>query len=213
LGLQGDYWIVRDVAETKGEHEYSLAFHYARSCRPIIEPNGRSAGDDGHRIFTFGDNGTLAIEDGWVSGNHGARSKAPVLRFRSKAVGTQEFFTFILPVQQWTEPPTVEEIFVNGGRGFEIRIGGFTDLFIFNDSPGQIVDAGVFSSDFKYTWARAAEGQSTPEEFVIANGNQLILNGSEIIRPHDAHHASIRRLGDDLYIKTDLGIAKRSLIS
>ena len=33
---KSDYWIIRDLVETAGEHEYSLNFHYAHDVRPGI---------------------------------------------------------------------------------------------------------------------------------------------------------------------------------
>ena len=89
LFLKGDYWIMRDVVETAGSHEYSLNFHYAGDCKPEIGPGGGFVGDSDHRLYTFGDNGSWQQKESWISNNHGNRKNAPFVRYISTGEGTQ----------------------------------------------------------------------------------------------------------------------------
>ena len=189
LFLKNDYWIMRDLVEAKGEHEYSLNFHYDRDVKPAIGDDGNWVGDDDHRLFTFGDNGSWEQKESWISNNHGNRVNAPFLRFISSGQGTQEFFTFILPVDHGVTPPEVSEIPMASGRAFVIKYGGYTDVFVFNDEPGQSIDNGIFESNFKYSWARLSEGETLPDEFVLIDGNRLKISGSEIFDGPDMDHA------------------------
>ena len=203
LFLKNDYWIMRDVVETTGEHEYSLNFHFDHGIKTDIGGDGAFVGGDDHRLFTFGDNGTWQQKESWISTNHGNRVNAPFMRFISSGEGTQEFFTFILPSEPGVEPPDVSEIPLAAGRAFVIKHGSYTDVFVLNDEPGEIIDNGIFDSNFKYTWARLSEGERVPDEFVLISGNGLIVNGNEIFEEADVPFAAVRRLGNDLYLKTD----------
>ena len=211
LFLKSDYWIMRDLVETVGEHEYSLNFHYDSETKPVIGYEGKWVGDDDHRLFTFGDNGSWQQKESWISNNHGNKMNAPFLRFMSSGEGTQEFFTFILPVDRGVEPPAVTEIPAAAGRAFVITYAGYTDIFVFNDVAGQSIDNGIFSSNFKYSWARMTGGETMPDEFVLVGGNRLRIGAAEIFDVDILTYASARRLGNELYIKTDLGRSKRTL--
>jgi len=209
LFLKSDYWIIRDLVEANGHHDYSLNFHYDIESRPSIADGGIWVGDDHHRMFTFGDNGSWEQKESWVSKNHGNKVNAPFLRFISSGEGTQEFFTFILPAD--SDPPSVEEAFLAAGRAFVIKYGGYTDIFVFNDEPGEMIENGLFGSNFRWTWARLSEGESIPDEFVLIDGDRLNIGGKEIFEAHDLNYMSGRRLGNELYVKTDLGRSVKSI--
>jgi hypothetical protein len=211
LFLKGDYWIMRDLFETAGEHEYSLNFHYDVDRKPRIGGDGSWVGDDGHRMFTFGDNGRWDRKESWISNNHGNRTNAPFLRYLSKGLGTQEFFTFIVPCDRHIQPPEVSEIPAPSGRAFVIKYAGYTDVFVFNDEPGNGIATGLFDTDFRYTWARLAEGETTPDEFVLIDGRTFSVNGREVFGVPATRHASARRLGDELFVRNDIGLSKVSL--
>lgn len=203
LFLKGDYWIMRDLIETEGKHEFSLHFHFDRDLRPAIERNGEFVGDENHRLFTFGDNGAWQQKESWISNDHGNRVNAPFMRFLSSGHGTQEFFTFILPVEHDIDPPEVREVPAVAGRAFVIKYNGYTDAFVFNDDKGQLVETGIFDSDFQYSWARLSEGENSPDEFVLIDGSCLKIGGRDIFNGARAEYAVARRLGEELYFRTD----------
>ena len=205
LFLKNDYWVMRDVVETRGDHEYSLNFHFPDDIKPAIGDGGEWVGDENHRIFTFGDNGAWQQKESWISTNHGNRVNAPFLRFVSKGTGTQEFFTLILPADHGVQPPAMSEIPTATGRAFVIKYRDYTDLFVYNDDAGRLIETGIFDTNFRYSWARMSDGETVPDEFVLIDGNSLIVNGNEFFSESEDAYASIRRLGNDLYIKTDKG--------
>ncbi|MFZ1699212.1 MAG: alginate lyase family protein [Pyrinomonadaceae bacterium] len=211
LFLKGDYWIMRDLVKTAGEHDHSLNFHFDHGIETSIAENGEYVGGGDHRLFTFGDNGSWHQNESWISKNHGNRVNAPFLRFMSRGVGPQEFFTFILPVVDGIDAPTVSEIQTASGRAFAIRFLDYTDVFVFNDEPGRSIDNGIFESNFKYSWARLSEGERVPDEFVLIDGDRLKVGGREVFDSRELTYSSIRRLGSELYIKTDLGRSIRRL--
>jgi len=211
LFLKNDYWIMRDLVDTRGAHEYALGFHFDKDVKPEIGEERQWIGDENHRIFTFGDKALWHHKESWVSNNHGKKMNAPFMRFMSSGDGPQEFFTFILPSDKGIAAPEVSEVATTAGRAFIINYSGYSDIFVFNDDPGQSVDNGIFESNFKYSWARISEGGTVPEEFVLVDGNRLNIGGKEIFDKHELNYASARRLGGELYIKTDLGRTKKSL--
>ena len=211
LFLKHDYWIIRDIVKTPGDHEYSLNFHFASDVNPRIGKKGNWIGDDNHRIFTFGDGGKWYQEEGWISNNHGNKTNAPFLQFVSAGQGTQEFFTVILPVERGVEPPEVTEVPCPRGRAFVIKYNGYNDLFVFNDERGQMIETGIFDTNFRYSWARLSEGETLPDEFVLIDGDRLKINGHEVFEVPRGNNASIRRLGRELYIKTESIRLKKTL--
>ena len=202
LFLKNDYWIMRDVVETAGMHEYSLNFHFAYDIKPIIGDGGAWVGDAESRIFTFGDGGAWQQKESWISTNHGNRVNAPFMRFVSKGTGVQEFFTIILPADNGIRPTEVDEVPMAGGRAFVIKYCGYTDLFVYNDEPGRLIETGIFDTNFKYSWARLSVGEAVPDEFVLIGGDRMRLAGTEILDAQIGDHAAIRRMGADLYVKS-----------
>ena len=124
------------------------------------------------------------------------------MRYLSSGQGTQEFFTFILPVTSGVAPPEVTEVPTQTGRAFVIKYNGYTDVFVFNDDNENVVETGLFDSNFRYSWARLSEGETFPDEFVLIDGNRLAIGANEIVREENVAHASARRLGHELYMKT-----------
>ncbi len=203
LFLKGDYWIMRDLVEITGEHDFSLNFHYSPDRKPKIAENGSWVGDDEHRMFTFGDSGTWRQTGSFVSKNHGDKVDTTSMKFLSRGNGTQEFFTFILPVVKGVETPEVFEVSIQTGRAFVIKYSGYTDAFVFNEDSDKCIETGVFDSNFRYSWARLRQNETVPDEFVLINGSQLRIGEHEVFGASDVPFASARRLGNELYIKTD----------
>ncbi len=220
LFLKNDYWVIRDYVETFGEHNYQLNFHFDAGTNPraenpearlwsIVEDSDRNAG---LKLFLFGDNGEWQKKESWVSTCYGGRTNAPYLRFVSKGTGPQEFFTFLLPTIPGGTEAKIKEIEIGGGRGFAIDHNGYRDMFFFGDGDGQIAHNSLFSSDFRFTWARTGAGETQPEEYVFVEGKYLALGGREIINnPEKLEFAAARRLGQQLNIRTSENLFTVSL--
>lgn len=210
LFIKGDYWIMRDLAETAGSHEYSLNFHFAEGRNPAIGDDGSFVGDDSDRLFTFGDNGFWQRREAFISRNHGNKRPASFMRYLSSGEGTQEFFTFIMPVATGQIPPIVTEAAIENGRAFVVKYNGYTDIYVLNDGYG-VIDNGVFASNFRHSWARLRDGESAPDEMVLIDGDMLSVGGSEILKIEESSYASIRRYGSEYYIQTVHGRVKRNV--
>lgn len=202
LFLKNDYWVIRDLVQTRGVHEHELNFHYAVNRKIEADIEGDFAGDNDHRIFSFGDGGRWLQNESWVSNEYGNKINAPLLRFTLKGNGTQEFFTFILPADSGIAKPEVIEMPIAGGRAFVIKYRGYTDVFVTGD--GELLRTELFDTNFRFSWARLADGESRPEEYVLIGGNQFAINGIDVFEGDNIHgSAAIRRFGSELYVRSD----------
>jgi hypothetical protein len=220
LFLKNDYAIMRDFVETRGTHDYALNFHFNKNTNPAIESaesgivcvGETPSGENGWRMFTFGDNGGWQRKEGWISDVYGRKTNAPFLRFVSKGTGAQEFFTFFLPSDKGFAKPEVFEREVAGGRAFVIGFRGYWDLFVFADSIEQIVRTDIFNTNFRFFWARIGQGEDLPEEFVMVGGTNFSLGAREIINyPNELKFAVARRFGNRLNVRTSEHIFSVSL--
>ena len=204
LFLKNDYWIIRDLVQTTGDHEYALNFHYAIDSKIDTDVEGDFAGDDDHRIFSFGDGGRWQQNESWISKEYGNKTNAPLLRFTLKGRGTQEFFTFILPAENGYPKPEVIELPIAGGRAFVIKYRSYNDVFVVGEEDGTVLTTELFETNFFITWARLSENETVPEEFVLIGGSRFAINGSEIFEGDNLHEsATIRRMGSELYVRSD----------
>ncbi len=219
LFLKNDYWIMRDFVETSGEHNYALNFHFDGARNPVIKTaeagissvGETSSGAVGLRLFTVGDNGHWQRGESSISSCYGKRTAAPFLRFESTGIGSQEFFTFLLPNETDFAAPQVFETEVSGGRAFVIRYREYRDVFVFSDGE-QVVHTELFNTDFRFSWARLSEGEDFPEEFVLVGGTKFSFSGREIIsHPQPLDFAAARRLGNRLNVRTSEGVFSVSL--
>lgn len=221
LFLKNDFWIMRDFVQTHGEHEYALNFHFNTETKLAIESaengtwsvNATRKSKDGVRLFTFGDNGNWQRKESWLSNNYGKKINAPFLRFISKGIGAQEFFTFMIPSETAYQIPEVFETELPLGRAFVIKYRNYNDLFVVTDGE-EIVRTEFFNTNFNFLWARLSADEDLPEEFVLVGGTHFSLGGREIINyPHNLDFAIARRLGNRLNVRTSESVFSVSLPS
>jgi hypothetical protein len=116
-----------------------------------------------------------------------------------------------MPVDDCSEPPIVKETSTPHGRAFVIEYAGYTDVFVYNDDPGESINNGIFTSNFEYSWARLRQNESIPDEIVLIAGNRLVISGCELFEANAVDSASVLRLGKELYISSDLGRSIKSI--
>ncbi len=205
LSLNNDYQIMRDFVRTGGEHECQLNFHFTPDSDPSVEAVQKGAAKvyetaSGLCLATFGDNGAWRRKNGAISELYGAKNAAPHLQFVAGGIGSQEFFTFLLPVAVGENAPEIVETEIGGGRAFVINFRGYQDLLVFADG-GQVVRTEIFDTNFLFLWARLSAGETLPEEFVLIGGSQFSLAGKEIINQPDAlDFVTARRFGEQLNV-------------
>jgi hypothetical protein len=218
LFLKNDYWIMRDFVETSGRHDYQLNFQFDINTNTVVQTlrgnrvcvSESTPDKPGLRLFTF-DHGNMEAENGWVSKIYGERFHAPRVSFVAKVTGAQEFFTFMLPADEYSQKAEVFEVSILGGRAFVIKYLDYSDLFVFADGD-RTVRTEFFDTDFRFTWARLSAGDNLPEEFVLIDGTHFSVGSREIINyPNKSKFAIARRLGNKLNVRTGESVFSVSL--
>jgi hypothetical protein len=214
LYLKNDYWILRDIVEASEAHDYQLNFHFkagtsvtlaeAENHLPVVRVLPES-GKNGLEIATFGDNGAWETFDDWISPCYGVKLSAPTATFSSNGVGTQEFFTFLLPNRAGKIVPTVSEIFATSGRAFAVKSDDKRDVFVYGDDDGLMTRTTIFDSNFRFAWARFSEqDEQLLEEIVLISGSRFLYGGREVINyPKRLRWAYIRRIENRMFVETD----------
>ena len=216
LYLKNDYWILRDLVKTSGEHNYALNFHFnagtaveltvAENDLPVVRVSPES-GKNGLELATFGDNGAWETFDDWIAPCYGAKLSAPTAAFSSQGKGTQEFFTFLLPSDANAPLPVVNEIFATSGRAFAVNTANNRDLFVYGDEDADVTRTTHFDSNFRFAWARFSSIEDTIlEEIVLISGSRFYYGGREVINyPKRLRWAYVRRVGNKMSVETDDG--------
>lgn len=216
LYLKNDYWIVRDIVETSSAHDYQLNFHF--NAGTTIELAGTEndlpvvrvlpeTGKNGLEMATFGDNGAWETFDDWISPCYGVKLSAPTATFSSSGIGTQEFFTFLLPSRAGVPLPVVKEIFAASGRAFALNSDDKRDLFVYGDDDGVMTRTAAFDSNFRFAWARFSDADDgLLEEALLVSGSQFLYGGREVINyPKRLRWAHVRRVDNRMFVETDDG--------
>lgn len=209
LFLRGDYMIIRDEVEARGNHAYELNFHYNVGISAGTSADSLSAGNGEHRVCVFADGGRWQQNESWVSSEYGRKTNAPLLRYITAGHGKQEFFTFILSTGRGGANASVQEVEIGGGRAFIIDHGDYHDVFVAGD--GEMLSTELCKTNFHFNWARLEKGSDKAEEYVLINGNRFTIDGDGVFEGDEIHHsATIRRLGSELYISSD---GERGIVS
>lgn len=211
LLLKNDYIVIRDVVRAKGEHEYSLNYHFPVEAEIEVNEAEGFAGSSDWRMYVVGDGGVWQKRESWVSNFYGNKTNAPFLRFAASGRSTQEFFTFILPSEPGFDPPTVSEVQIEGGRAFAITYRAYTDMLMYSDDRKNAISTDLFDTRFDLTWARVGSREDTPEEYVLIGGTSFELNGREVIKDRgDLSFVTMRQIGRGLNLKSDRGRSRVS---
>lgn len=222
LFLKNDYAIVRDFVETRGAHDYALNFQFDRKTNPTVEisEDGNSFAEEKHdsavglRLFAFGDNGDWTSRESEISPIYGEKIAAPQMKFASAGVGSQEFFSFLLPVENGFVAPEVFETQVSGARAFVVSYRDYKDIFVFSDGAGgETVRTEIFNTNFRFSWARLSAGDKAPDEFVlVGGGTHFSVGGRDVLnQTQPLDFATARRFGNRLNVRTPDNIFSVSL--
>ena len=198
LFLKDDYFVMRDLVESEGAHQYDLHFHFGADAgspslgmgdegetSPMLRVSLNE--QDGLDIFAFG--GQWAEREGWVSPCYGQRLRAPYFTFSATAEGEREFVTFMIPHANSRSLKTrAYERRATGGRSLEMHLPDSRDILMLGDVVGGVVESNDLVSDFAWTWARFTSDGAHLEELLLIGGSHFSLAGRTVFD-------SQRRLG------------------
>lgn len=216
--LKNDYWVIRDRVTSDKPHRYDLWFHFEVGAAPNLEFADdfaacvrEATGLAGLGISSFAKKSVWRREQAAVSHCYGHRGSAPLYVFSATVTGSHDLITFLLPQSQSESAPTLREVETIGGRAFEVAGEKSHDIVMIGN--GSRVETARLASDFDWTWARFADENATvPEELVLIGGQQLQLEGKEVLRSgRRIKYLVARRVGDQFRIETDDGVLELKL--
>ena len=204
LFLKNDYWLMRDLVTSTGNHSLDLRFHFAAGADSEFEPGnqpgkpticaaqaGPGSGESGGlQLVTFGPQGgpqaspqsRWSREEGSVSDCYGDRTAAAVCTFSANSSAKEgvsaEVITLLLPNSGPASSKfQVKEVEAIGGRAFEIRSDDHCDLVMLRDAHSQHVETVRLVSDFNWTWARFPNSSDEARAELL---ELLVLDGQRL---------------------------------
>lgn len=207
LFLKKDYWVMRDQVSSAGEHTYDLRFHWEAGTGPGMTADGVA----GLQLASFAKGSAWHSEEGSVSHCYREREPAGIDVFSLTASGSEDLITFLLPRSGSELRFKVREVEAIGGRAFEVVSDTTWDLVMIRTAAR--VETARLASDFEWTWARfASEKAAVPEELTLVGGQNLELQGKEILRSgRRINYLVASRSGDQFRVETDDGVLELSL--
>jgi hypothetical protein len=194
-----EYWVMRDVANSAGNHQYDLWFHFDSKTNPQVQtsagkfPAVVAANDEfALAVVTLSPDGGWKTEAGWVSHCYGEKVAAPVYTFSVAGRGDLELVTFLLPYHCAAPPPRVRELEARGGRAFEIDLGDTLDVVLINHDG--CVESGNLASDCEWSWARfSGSNRNELEEVILINGGNFSFAGKSLQQSHERFESAVIR--------------------
>ena len=193
LMLRGDYWIVRDLVDGRGDegHEVGVHWHAAPTLSArILQRGGGPApalatiADDRDRslldlvVATHVD-GELAVEPGWVSPTYGAREAADRLTWRQSAAGPQEIVTVLRPRRGAGTAPAAEIVTaVAGGLALTLTHAGGTDWLLLGS--GRVMLWDDVRTDAAWLWLRRGP-DNLVREIVALDATLVEVGGRAVL--------------------------------
>jgi hypothetical protein len=180
--IHDDYLIVRDLIESREEHDMQLRWHIAPTLEAQIEHGfvalRNRAGQMSARLLILGTGDSMRIEDGWVAPVYGQRVAAPVILYSQRNTGTQETTTFILPDGSASIIESIRAISAEGGHGFRIERRHGVDVLLYR--AGELMQYAGASTDAAWLWLRLDHAGSVVE-FIAIEASCLTLADQKVL--------------------------------
>jgi hypothetical protein len=189
--LKNDYWVLRDVIESKGFHRVSVHFHCPPNVRAQVESGHQitltSVGAGGRQaalqIAGFAPNAAFTCDQEWVSPSYARRERAVACVLNTEGRGPQEIVTVLVPCTGESFVPRVREVAVSRGRAFVVVSGNRHDTLLIGARGGSEAEGVVAEGD--WIWVRRS-GSGAVLEFVMLAGRALSVDGTTIFRAKES---------------------------
>mgnify|MGYP005840985193 CR=1 FL=1 len=203
--VKPEYWIVLDLLEGRGEHQFDLYFHLTPEAQGSLEPLSGIAQiryGDGTCLLIYQAKhtnsqaevitGSLDPIQGWLSQRSGEKMLAPTLRYRQVTTAPTQFVTVLYPCSQTNKAIlNVSPLAVADKRGvledtmvtgLKIEIGQYVDYFVTDhrEKPASKVFE-QYSTDGKLVYLRRSFSDSVPLKAVLHHGRELTLGDIPLV--------------------------------
>ncbi|HEY8175049.1 MAG TPA: alginate lyase family protein [Gemmatimonadaceae bacterium] len=189
--LKNEYWVLRDVIESKGFHRVAVHFHCPPSVRAQLEGDHQitlTSADAGGRevalrIAGFASHAAFTRDQEWVSPSYAKRVRAVACVLNTEGIGPQEIVTVLVPFSGESFVPRVREVAASAGRAFVVVSGDRHDTLLIGARGGSETKGVV--ADAEWIWVRRS-GSGAVLEFVVLAGRALSVDGTTVFRANDA---------------------------
>ena len=114
-------------------------------------------------IRSFGHQGVMRVDQGWVSNSYGALQPAPSCVFSARAEGPRDVVSFFVPRHGNQAAVDIHEQAATNGRA--LVIGGPLVEDVLLVGGGGEAAGGELSSDAQWAWVRASRRDEAVSEF------------------------------------------------
>jgi hypothetical protein len=152
--LNGEYWLVRDVADGRTEHDLEIYWHFAPGTRVVAQDGMVNAWQNGEQLalLTAG-SWDCSVVDGFVSPAYGERQPARVAVLQTRTQLPAEHATMILPLKAYSGPGTLRTTESTSPiSAYIYERADHSDELIF--SNGEKWSLGSISSDAEFVFVR-----------------------------------------------------------
>lgn len=153
--LHGDYWLIRDVADGRGDHELELFWHFAPEVNVAVARDTVVAKGHGRELALLSAGSAEwqhSVEQGWVSPAYGEKIPAPLAVFRARLRLPTEHATLLLPVKAQLGRLRVDDSAQTSGAYIYER-DAVTDQIVFGNGR-ESWSAGTIRSDAAFFFCR-----------------------------------------------------------
>ena len=106
--LNGEYWLIRDVADGRAEHDLEVYWHFAPGTRVVAQECMVNAWQNGEQLALLTANSwSCSVSDGFVSPAYGEKQPAHVAVLQTRIQLPAEHATMILPLKAYSGPGTL----------------------------------------------------------------------------------------------------------
>lgn len=187
--LSREYWLVRDVLDGKGVHDFEIFWHFSPELQIAAFDHGLQASQPDCEALALLSAApspwAVAMEQGYVSSAYGARESAPVGIFqKSRATAPAEHATLLLPLDSGGLPGT----FRCSGASDSATVYTFerediADTIVFGTASSPVWEFGPFRSHAQFFFARMRAGEL--ETVIMRRVAFAEWNGRQFYRADD----------------------------
>src|SRR5487761_42100 len=212
--LKPHFWLVRDLADGKGEHDLEIFWHFAPMFIPTYTPPGFTltralptaapGGTEGLRLLPVEGHGwAQEIRRGRTSPAYGVDEPAPVIRFAMRKSVPADFAVLLQPLDEISEDVVsfrrIEAVLPCGVQGYCYAASADRHLFFFADRGGKW-ELDSWRSDARFVYA-GIRGEREAVYLALSDGSTIDFESKRVMacnRPVERCELALSRKGYEI---------------
>jgi hypothetical protein len=179
--LQGEYWLVRDIADGQEKHDLEIHWQFGPETRLVAQDGIVSAWQNGEQLALLTANSwNCSVADGFISPAYGEKQAAPVAVFESRIQLPAEHATLILPLKAYAGTGSLRPIESSSPiSSYVYEQPDHCDQLVF--SNGEKWSLGSISSDAELLFIRKCGHEISSLIFCATSFAEI--NGQAVFSP------------------------------